>query len=159
MTTIKYIPEIYLDEINPEGRDSPNDWVIRRGRGFALDRPFRDAPERAWNRPLPFADQQVFAFSWVEDHGTGVLVVNDSGWSCTPPMPAAATTVRLLEGYSTSIGGSIDEMLREEFGDDWPEGEHPVEFYTWHTRQFRFDAASGRFGDLGRGREPFLRRR
>jgi hypothetical protein len=82
----KWWPESYVDEITPEGRSSPSDWLrLTEHDPFKLDRCWQNGQD------TPLAAGQVVNFVYADDLGTIRLTINpDSTYlvnGAKPPIP------------------------------------------------------------------------
>lgn len=134
-------PENFIDEVAPDGRATPSDWLIRlEGGGYAYGNPTdRLAP------PTAVQEGDVVEFSFQDQLGTSLMTLDADGepaW--TPPLPPGINV--FWDGHDSDTicdtEASFAEFVKEY-------GEHPDSQVTvlchWSERtvRCRFTAAGG----------------
>lgn len=134
-----------LDEVAPECRPHPNDWIVRISQcGFGLAHPFDDEPTSSESRTL--IDGQVVQFARLIDHGTAVLaVIPEMGWSVDRPMPPTAHLV-CVQFDPETVSDSVSSLVADCNLDP---GTYTIKYYDWPMERWAFDAVAGRFERLG----------
>mgnify|MGYP004538338873 CR=1 FL=1 len=103
----KWVPALYVDEITPEGRGGPAEWIVPHGEGYAL------APAEEDGNPIPLTEGEAIAFDWYEDHGTVVLLLHaDGGHSLARPAPPEINAAMVVGDPETTCG-SVTELVAE----------------------------------------------
>ena len=143
-----WIPEPYFDEVVPEPKTTPSDWIgaLDDGAPALLDFDGEE-PERA----LHDGDRVDFYES--RAMGSATLTIGDDGsWSVDREMPAGANLVSCydLEDSFDTIAAMIEsakESAVEGCGGEFePGAEYFIRYWYWSARTpFRFDAATRAF--------------
>ena len=158
--TRKWVPEVYLDEVVPAPRLSPDEWIVAAPDGsfrLAAGDPYgEDAePTQALN------DGDVVAFEWTEDHAALDLTFHrsaDGEWSWTlsgtEPVASEGSSMIVADDLDRdTMCDSVDELaqdhidsVRPDDGDKitiafWAWSDKPTEF-TFHADPARFVAKS-----------------
>ncbi len=143
-TSKGWIPSEYMDEVCPEPRPTPSDWLI----ADPLKRlaPGDDGPEAAPGRLVRNGD--VVKFDELVSYPNVRAVWNGPGdWKLLSPYPAGATCFCLL-GDPDTVGYSLDDFMRDngEMGSFEPGEEFEINAFDWSTHEFvlregRFEAA------------------
>lgn len=148
MTTDGWIPEAYLDEISPEPKPSPSDWIGTLDDGAPGLLGFYDErPERRIN------DGDRIDFYETRAMGSATLKIGDDGaWSVDREMPSAANLVDCpdLESSFDSIGAMIEsaeDTAVAGCGGEFEAGsDYHIRYWYWSERlPFRFDGTTRSF--------------
>lgn len=136
---IAFVPEEYLDEIPPEGKQDINDWIGATSDGLFFLKPCGDPdyPHEWGGRRL--ADGEIVTFTWFVAYGDATVNWDGAAALADVPMPPDATHVCVI--------GDIDSLAH-----DWTAFEHnlaelgyeaavfKVQYYAWPRARYRFDA-------------------
>lgn len=137
------VPLCYVDEITPPPREHPNDWILKVGEQFYFATPdgFYTDEETG---PDPLFDGCIYGFERLESFGEATLTIkDDKSYALDREMPDGAESVYVSYDPDT-LSGSIAELI-ENCADDLGPGDHSIEYFSWHSEQWRFDAAKGVF--------------
>lgn len=142
-----WIPSDWLDEINPTMLESPDSFIEREPKGWALRLPDGDPDRDNEFYHSPIEPGQIVGFRWVEGHGFfKLLLAADRTWTTDITPPAAAT--HFHEPQFGIIGNSVEDLLTDDL-DPLEPGEYEISAYTWSPEiPFRFDVdteGNGRF--------------
>ncbi len=139
MTNGKWIPELFLDEVSPPARDTPEAWLRRD-------------PDGVWRidgddcGAFCIVDGEIVAFMRLDEHGGATLTLTPTGWNVSAPMPAEAKNVCALDGMQAdTLSDSVHivvERLREIGADD---DDFRLSYYSFVEIPLRFVAGDARF--------------
>lgn len=109
-------PEAFVDEIMPEGRSTPDAWIIWLTSGtYAVE-----GDEANGLAPILLSEGQEVLFTWCDDLGTSRVTIGDDGiarWNPAPP--AAANHFWSGDDPDTICDTTEDFSERQrEYGDD-----------------------------------------
>jgi hypothetical protein len=141
-----FVPLCYVDEITPPPREHPNNWILKIGELFYLDTPDDFYTDKETG-PDPLFDGRIYGFERLESFGDAVLTIkDDKSYALDKDMPAGAESVYAPCDTDT-LSGSIEELI-ENCSDDLGPGDHSIEYFSWVSEQWRFDAATGVFAKV-----------
>lgn len=133
-----WLPDNWLDEINPTMLETPDGFIAKDGVDWVLRLPEGDPDHDNEFYRTPIEPGQVVNFLWSQGHGYVTLTVAADGtWTTDIRPPKAAT--HFYEPAFGIIGNSIAEVVK---GDPEPlePGEYEISAYTWSRPiAFRFD--------------------
>lgn len=150
----KYLPEDYLDEMSPDRRASPNDWVKGRADGSYIlvgwDEAMDDDPDDSDPRVL--SDGDIVLFAWSRTHGMAdITIAADGKWTAARPLPAPVENEQMMcaifcdwETATTSV-----EELAQSYLENHPAGgEEPLVYYSWSNKGVPFEFRAGEFHQI-----------
>lgn len=136
----KWLPADYQDEMIPELRDSPDDWIAPGCAALAAADEDCD--------PLPLTDGEIIKFDWCVGLGRGVITVIDSDtWTCDVDIPSAPDGSHLcirVIGDDRIADGPADLAQQMIIDGDGP-GSYEVTFYAWSRKSVPHEFKDGRF--------------
>lgn len=151
MTSRKWMPHDYQDEVVSPARPSPNDWILKTDEGLALvaDSEFTSADIAG--RPL--SDGDVVKFDWTEQYGTRELTFHRSevGWrwdlAGVEPTASLGGDMMVAEvGNWESVMPSLEEFAIEYAANGVEDGEAiTLVFYAWSREPVEFTLRAGEF--------------
>lgn len=143
-----WIPEPYFDEIVPEPKESPSEWIGRLADGSPALLDFDgEVAERA------LQDGERVDFYQTRSFGGATLTFSEDGsWSVDRELPAGANHIYCPD--NEMAGSSVEALIKEakecfrgyDSGDFEPGAAYWVTYWLWSDRTpFRFDAATRSF--------------
>ena len=136
-----YVPIDYLDEITPEGRDHPDQWIVSLDEGCRLAHYEEDVAGRA------LQNGEVVDFSWLERYGDAILEINpDRTWDVSFEMPQGATLCG-IDGDIDTISDSVATSVESYFY-GLEVGYHTIQYYDWPSSKWKFNAAKKAFFEV-----------
>ena len=131
----KWLPTDYQDEMIPELRASPDDWIVNGGSVAGM---WED------DEPTPVAEGEVVKFDWCEHLGRAKLVVSHDGtWTCDCPIPKAPYG---SEFHVMAVGDpAAMNVDMEDFITELDPGEYDIRFYAWSCNPVPHEFKAGRF--------------
>ena len=144
---IEYLPEEYLDEYPPPGKENINDWILATDDGLFFLKPpphddGDDATQEWTGRQLYNGD--TITFTWCVSHGRAVVRWDGSTAAADAHMPAAATHVCVM-GDSDTLAHSWQDFEENLSDLGYDAGEFDVHYYSWPSAKYRFDAGRREF--------------
>lgn len=150
MTNTLWWPEALVDEIMPEGRKSPDDWIVDHNGAPALsmgEEEDNDGP------PQPLQAGQIIQFSAMVELDMCVLRLDaQGGYTVERPMHPEATDCCILHGWQfETMAESVDGCVQGLRDGAAEPGDYVISYYTWkHQQAYQFDAAKRCFVKIGR---------
>lgn len=128
-----WVPSIYVDEISPPGRPSPQDWLARLDDGAPCLAPAEIEPEDPGAGRTPVALGEIVKFQWTQDFGLIEVTVSKDGTFTAHQQPHAEATHFCLYGDSDTTGYGLAEFARclAQNGLEGEEERFVVHCYTW----------------------------
>lgn len=138
----RFAPADYIEDITPELRNHPTDWIVPNPVGQACLADFDGDPGD------PLKDGEIVQFMEFTDHGRTTLTLTAEGYSVSAPMPAGAT--HCLEQDHEALSDSVEEVVASLRASGATPGDYELHYYEWSGEQpFRFDAVSRSFLPVG----------
>ena len=141
MTTRRWLPSEWMDEVIPEPRDSPSAWIFKSDDGSYSVADNETAYGSQDLAGAPLAEGDVVEFSWTEDHGQQTVSFNGAGgWTLAGAEPTATpgSTMLYIEIYNAeNMTDSLDELCRSEMERDPSAHDIEVSFYAWSDASVR----------------------
>lgn len=135
-----YLPDLFLEEVSPPFRETPDAWLKMTDAGPVLegDGGFDD---------VPLADGQILHFSEGVNHGTRTMTLLAEGYVMSSPAPEACNQFWIDEDWCEDLmNGSLDDLSWELREADGEIGEpYKVGCMEWRDHKLRFDHASMSF--------------
>jgi len=147
--TRKWVPKDYVDEVTPEPKAHPSDWLIpMTGGRFALA-PNELETEEVQKKLRLLAEGERVSFEWVDEYGTiGFQIHEDMTWTFDPPPPRGAQHFYLMSDFDVFEGNPEDFALLMVGSEDCP-GTHEVGCFTWCTAAVVYEFRGGTFTEIG----------
>ncbi|PPQ34747.1 hypothetical protein SAMN06265338_1403 [Rhodoblastus acidophilus] len=138
------VPEIFLDEVTPPPRPTPDDWIIRKAAGAMIDNDPHLCGDDETSEDLGLQHGKVITFSRLYTYPNATLTIPQSGdWRCDPPAPEGAAYV-MIEDEPETFSDSVGELVAN-YIDLTPGDAYTLIFYSWVDEIWSFDAVAGKF--------------
>jgi hypothetical protein len=138
-------PHCYVDEVCPEGKDSPDAWLTLSAAGDPQLAAADQDPEQPWGKPVPLQFGSIQEFTWCLDLGDIEVTVNTDGsfTAAHDPNPAAAHF--WADGNPDTLQGSLESFAKSwaEDASDLPETVL-VQTAMWGDASFRLVPNEGK---------------
>ena len=134
---VSWLPDDYIDELTPDGRPSPQDWIIKPDGIARLDAPFPEEDGyEPWNRTRYLSDGDAISFCRRTDYGEATLTVThrdgEVTWTVSPIVVPNGCTFGLLYDPETNAD-SLDELVQGGGVSPLEEGEHVIWMVHWES--------------------------
>lgn len=136
-------PENLVDEVMPEGKAAPEDWV----EDGHLVTPGSDGDGNDIERRHKLADGERVKFFRCAEHGRAVVTVASGGTAhCEAEMPAGADQCCIMEGWQmeTSSGSVLETLQLLQDCDPEPD-EYIICFFEWEDFDLQWNEGLGVF--------------
>lgn len=139
----KWLPADYQDEMIPDLRDSPDDWIAPGCAALAA------ADEEC--DPMPLTEGEVVKFDWCVSLGRNRITVTDSDtWTCDADIPSPPEggdlCIRVIG--DDRIVDSADDLARQVIIDGDGPGSYEISIYAWSWKSVPYEFRDGHFHPL-----------
>jgi hypothetical protein len=141
----KWIPTVYCDEVCPEARATPQDWLVfLPGDVYGL--------EAAWSdddgATVVIAPGETVSFMWLVELGSDTLTINADGtWSTLRPQPdtppGGSLSVWEMGDFETMMD-SLSEFAYEQMSCDPKAREIDICYCAWSREETPFVLRDGK---------------
>ncbi|MCW2315279.1 hypothetical protein SAMN06265338_1243 [Rhodoblastus acidophilus] len=139
------VPEVYVDEITPPPRPTPDDWIVRKDGGAMIDNdPNLDGDDET-SEDLGLKHGLAVTFFRLYTYPDATLTFPREGdWRCDPPAPEGADYV-MVEDEPETMSGSVSELVANADINAAPGNAYTLNFYSWVDEIWSYDAEAGKF--------------